>query len=95
VAQTGWFYTVSVGGTVNSVVFNTGDRLIATVDNASTTVYASNWTQLDATDAVTSVNSATGNVVLNADSIDDTSTTHKFVTSADITKLSNLSGTNT
>lgn len=43
---------------------------------------------------VTSVNSATGVVVLDADDIDDTSTTHKFVTSTDLTKLSNLSGTN-
>lgn len=64
VAQTGWFYTVSVGGTVNGVVFVAGDRLIAIVDNASTTTYAANWTQLDATDAVTSVDSATGNVDL-------------------------------
>ena len=35
------------------------------------------------------------NVVLTPDDLDDTSTTHKFVASADITKLSNLSGTNT
>jgi hypothetical protein len=45
--------------------------------------------------AVDSVNGQTGVVVLDADDIDDTSTTHKFVTSTDITKLSNLSGTNT
>lgn len=45
--------------------------------------------------AVTSVNGAVGVVVLDADDIDDTSTTNKFVTSSDITKLSNLSGTNT
>lgn len=44
---------------------------------------------------VTSVNGDTGVVVLDADDISDTSTTHKFVTAADITKLSNLSGTNT
>lgn len=61
-AKTGWFYTVSVWGTVDSVVFNIGDRLIATTDNASTTTYAGNWTQLDATDAVTSVFGRTGNV---------------------------------
>lgn len=95
VAQTGWFYTVSVWGTVDSVVFNIWDRLIATTDNASATTYASNWTQLDATDAVTSVNSQTGNVVLDADDIDDSATAHKFVTATDITKLSNLSWTNT
>ena len=45
--------------------------------------------------AVDSVNSQTGVVVLDADDIDDTLTTNKFVTSADITKLGNLSGTNT
>jgi hypothetical protein len=44
---------------------------------------------------VQSVNTATGAVVLDADDIDDTSTTHKFVTSSDITNLGNLSGTNT
>lgn len=62
VAQIGWFYTVSVWGTVNSVVFNVWDRLVATTNNASTTVYSWNWTQLDATDAVTSVNGQTWNV---------------------------------
>lgn len=62
VAQIGWFYTVSVWGTVDSIVFNIWDRLIATVDNASTTTYVWNWTQLDATDAVTSVNGQTWNV---------------------------------
>lgn len=44
---------------------------------------------------VDSVNSMTGAIVLDADDIDDTSTTNKFVTSTDITKLGNLSGTNT
>ena len=43
---------------------------------------------------VTSVNGETGAVTIDADDIDDTSTTNKFVTSADLTKLSNLSGTN-
>ena len=36
-----------------------------------------------------------GNTRQDADDIDDTSTTHKFVTAADIVKLSNTSGTNT
>jgi hypothetical protein len=44
---------------------------------------------------VQSVNTATGAVVLDADDIDDTSTTNKFVTASDITNLGNLSGTNT
>jgi hypothetical protein len=45
--------------------------------------------------AVDSVNGQTGTVVLDPDDLDDTSTTHKFVTAAEKTKLSNLSGTNT
>jgi Cu/Ag efflux protein CusF len=40
--------------------------------------------------AVDSVNSQTGDVVLDADDIDDTSTTNKFTTSSDITKLSGI-----
>jgi hypothetical protein len=44
---------------------------------------------------VASVNGATGTVVLDADDIDDSATTNKFVTASDLTKLSNTSGTNT
>lgn len=47
------------------------------------------------TNAVSSVNSQTGIVVLDADDINDSSTTNKFVTSSDLTNLSNLSGINT
>lgn len=59
----------------------------------SSTDYDTSWQ--DPTGAVDSVNGQTGVVVLDADDIDDTSTTHKFVTSADLTKLANTSGTNT
>lgn len=45
------------------------------------------------TNSVNSVNSQTGVVVLDADDIDDTPTTHKFVTSGDITKLGNITVT--
>lgn len=44
--------------------------------------------------AVDSVNTQTGIVVLDADDISDASTTNKYVTAAEKTKLSNLSGTN-
>lgn len=44
--------------------------------------------------AITSVNTQTGVVVLDADDISDTLTTNKFVTAADITNLGNLSGIN-
>ena len=50
-------------------------------------------TALDIT--VDSVNGQTGVVVLDADDIDDTLTTNKFVTAADLTILSNTSGVNT
>ena len=80
---------------MNGQTFNVGDRILAITDNASTSTYAANWLKLDYTDQVLSVNTQTGAVVLDADDIDDTSTTNKFVTAADITKLGNLSGTNT
>lgn len=63
VAKIWWFYTVSVVWTVWWQVFNIWDRLIAIVNNASTTVFASNWSILDATDAVTSVFGRLWNVV--------------------------------
>ena len=44
---------------------------------------------------VTSVNSQTGVVVLDTDDISDSGATNKYVTSAEKTKLSNLSGVNT
>lgn len=61
----------------------------------STTQLWENGQVSGGTGAVDSVNGETGIVVLDADDIDDTSTTQKFVTAADLTKLSNLSGTNT
>jgi len=61
-ADTGFFYTVSVAGTVDSIEFAVDDRLIAITDSASTTVYAGNWTKVDATDAVQSVVGLTGNI---------------------------------
>jgi len=89
-AQAGDSYIVSVAGTVDSVAFSVNDRLLAIVDNASTTTYASNWLKLDYTDQVLSVNTQTGAVVLDADDISDTSTTNKFTTAADITKLAGI-----
>ena len=47
-----------------------------------------------ASGGVASVNTKTGAVVLNPDDLSDTATTNKFVTAADKTKLSNLTGTN-
>jgi hypothetical protein len=61
-AQTGWFYYVSVAGTVNSIAFAVGDNIIATVDNASTSTYANNWSKHDQTDAVQAVVGLTGSI---------------------------------
>lgn len=54
-----------------------------------------NWKEMLAPGAVISVNGQTGAVSLDPDDLDDAATTHKFVTSGDLTNLSNLSGTNT
>jgi len=61
-AQTGWFYYVSVAGTVDSVAFHVGDNIVATTDNASTTTFANNWSKHDNTDAVQSVVGLIGSI---------------------------------
>lgn len=93
-AQAGDSYIVTVGGTVNSVVFAVGDRVIAITDNASTTVFAANWFKADYTDQVLSVNGSTGAVTLTTANVAD-STNKRYVTDAQITLLGNTSGTNT
>lgn len=83
-AQAGDSYIVSVGGTVDSVAFAAGDRVIAIADNASTTTYASNWFKADYTDAVTSVAGRTGAVTIAAADITDASANAvSLVTAAD------------
>jgi hypothetical protein len=42
-AQLGWFYKISVPGTVNGIPFAVGDDVYAVVNNASTSTYAANW----------------------------------------------------
>lgn len=90
VAQAGWSYIVSVAGTVGGTAFAINDRLLAIVDNASTTVYASNWHKLDYTDQVLSVNGETGAVTLTTDDVSDSGQTAKYTTAADITKLAGI-----
>ena len=84
------------GGTVASVNGKTGSVQITagsnvTVDNSGANIVVS----ATGSGAVDSVNGETGVVVLDADDISDTSTANKFVSAADKTKLSNLSGVNT
>lgn len=85
-AEIGWFYTVSVGGTVDSVVFAVDDRLVGIVDNASTTTYVGNWTKLDATDAVQSVAGKTGAVTLVEADITDLGS---YITATSVDTLTN------
>ena len=61
-AQVGWFYYVSVAGTVDSVAFAVGDNIVALTDNASTSTYAGNWSKHDQTDAVQAVVGLTGSI---------------------------------
>lgn len=46
-AQTGYFYKVTVAGTVNGVAFTVGDDIYAVTNNASTSTYASNWLKVE------------------------------------------------
>jgi hypothetical protein len=83
----GMTYIVSVAGTVGGIAFNVDDRLLALVNNPSTTVYATNWLILDYTDKVLSVAGRTGAVVLaktdvGLSSIDNTSDANKPVSTA-------------
>ena len=48
-AQTGWFYYVSVDGTVDGIDFAVGDNVVATTENASTSIYLENWSKHDQT----------------------------------------------
>lgn len=88
-AQAGDSYIVSVAGTVDGIVFNINDRLLAIVDNASAAVYAANWLKLDYTDQVLSVAGKTGAVTLDAADIAETAGL-KIMTSAERTKLAGI-----
>ncbi len=64
VAQAGFSYQITAAGTVNGIDFSINDRIIALVDNASTTIYATNWLKADYSDLVASFNGRTGAIVL-------------------------------
>lgn len=98
---------LSAAGTVTSVAVSGSDGIevdsgspitssgtIALGLNKASTLTFLNVADGAEVNTVDSVNSQTGAVVLDADDIDDTSTTNKFVTAADVTNLGNLSGTN-
>lgn len=98
-AQAGESWIVSVGGTVDGVVFAANDRLVAITDNASTTTFASNWFQADYTDQVLSVCGRTGAVTIaSTDITDSTAAGRALLTAADAsaqrTALALVPGTN-
>ena len=91
-AQAGRTYIVSVAGTVDGVSFAQNDRILAIVDNASTTTFASNWFKLDYTDQVLSVNWYTGTITLTKSDVwlgdvDNTSDLNKPISTATQTAL--------
>ncbi len=88
-AQAGESWIVSVGGTVDGQVFVANDRIVAIVDNASTSTYAANWHKLDYTDAVLSVAGKTGAVTLDANDVAEV-TDKRYMTDAQETKLDSV-----
>lgn len=94
VSSSGATWTIDTP-TVTTVA--TDDKvLIKDTSNSDATRYVTAQSIADlAAGGVSSVNGETGAVTLTSDDISDTAQTHKFVTSSDLTNLSNLSGTNT
>ncbi len=88
----------SVNGQTGAVSLDTADLTDVSTTaptNGQVLVYNSTSseyepTTLSSTAPVDSVNGLTGAVVLDADDIDDTSTTHKFTTASDISKLAGI-----
>ncbi|MGR3813396.1 MAG: hypothetical protein ACU0AU_04840 [Cognatishimia activa] len=65
-ALKGWLYHVNVAGVVDGIEFAVGDNIVAKTDNASTTIYAANWSKHDQTDAVTAVAGLVGSISASA-----------------------------
>lgn len=79
-ALKGDYFVISVGGTINAVVYLIGDWIIYS---------GSVWERVDNSDKVSSVNGAQGAVVLNQDNIGD-GTTYKQYSNTDKTKLAGI-----
>lgn len=93
--------TGAAGKGIASVVLTGGNHEAGTTDTYtitftdSTTATFSVYNGADGSESVISVNGQSGTVILDADDIGDGSAAHKFVTASDLTKLGDLSGTNT
>jgi len=68
-AQKGSYYSVSVAGTVGGILFDIGDQILAIVNNASTTTYASNWIRAQGTTSLADVTGALGYTPINPTAI--------------------------
>lgn len=87
----GWYFIIGTAGTTGIVTdqgtvtdWKVGDWILS---------LGTSWSKIDNTDLVLSVNGKVGTVVLDTSDLSDTAN-KRFVTDADVTKLSNLSGTN-
>ena len=85
--KVGNVYDVSNAGTKFGLTFGVGDWLIYNSNGIPELSLNS--------DNIITVNGQTGTVVLTADNISDTTSTHKFTNAIDITRLQNTSGSNT
>lgn len=77
--EAGDYYICSTGGTISGTEYSTGDWLVYN---------GTSWDKIDNTDQVSSVNTKTGAVVLDADDIDDSTTTNKFATQTELDNIS-------
>ena len=99
-AQKGDFYIVSVAGTLAGVTLNVGDHIVFNQD-AADPVTSAMFDVIDNTDAVASVNTQTGVVVLDTDDISEGSTNLYYtntradgrIAAADLTDLSDVNYT--
>lgn len=62
VGSNGDYWYCSVGGTVDTVVFDAGDSIVALVNNPSISQFNGNWSRHDSLDAVQSVAGLTGTI---------------------------------
>lgn len=78
-AQTGYFYRVSVAGTVNGVAFDVGDDIYAITNNASTSTYAGNWLLIEGVLSSAEIIAALSNGALAYAKIQNVSATDKVL----------------